>query len=527
MRVPILVTMMCGVGACLDTSPEDELRALPFVEVLGLSKDAQIEAREDVTVLLSGAIRQVVEDWPISVETEGGLLVASTGQVAQDGARIDVHPADVWPLGATLVIDVRAGFEDAVGRALRVPDEGLLRFSTARPERDRTECEVVAPTPGGSFAVNLKLVVLRCLGADANADAKTDVDGDVDARPPEPMWLASESDPGDRGRLVYERSAEGGLALYRIAAEGHRCAGLCPSTTYQVQVEVPPWRIVSGKRGQIVTSSVADTIAPAVVQGTLHELDERPSIDLQASEDVVFSGYLKLLPSTVSSVEVPLNSAVVPAPRGRLVAPASLPNRQAYEMVVWAEDLAGHRADAVKIEGVTGAALDVSISEVVVAPLRDWGDSVGGGVPFDGRPGTGAVTSADAWIELVNEGDEVVDLVERDVVLSVRDGTPSLTHVADAPALYFGSGGDVHAWSPGEALVVRPRGDASKVNVRIDVLSGDRVLDTMALGPGGDHPGGRPPDTVHESVARDAFGRFRWCVPSPGDAGPAQVCMPL
>ncbi|MBK8013244.1 MAG: hypothetical protein IPK13_18050 [Deltaproteobacteria bacterium] len=510
-----------GAAGCLDPYPaSDDLGPSPAVEIVGLVKDTSVEAHEGVTLLLSGAVRLVAEDWPISVETEGGLVIDSTGQLGHDNSRIEIHPVDAWPLGATLSVHVESGFEDAGGHVLRAPEGEHLRFATRDPEAERTVCEVVSPTPGRSAPVNLRLVVVRCSGLDPDGSRSW-------ASLPETVSLASMSDPIDRGPLVHERSDESGLSVYRVGVEGRRCEGLCPSTTYQIQVAAPGWEVASGSRGQIVTSSVTDASWPTFVQSRLRAHDDRPSIDIEASEDVVYLGYLTIPGPSGAAQEIPLASALTPARHGRLVSTIALPSRQAYEMVVWVEDLAGHRADTMQIPGVTGGRLAVSISEVVVAPLRDWGDSAGGGVPFDSQPGTGTVTSSDEWVELINQGDEVVDLVDRDVVLSVSDGTPSLTHLADAPALYFGSGGHVHAWFPGEALVVRPQGDAAKQDVRIDVLGGDRVLDTVALGHGGDHPGGGPPDAVHESIARDAFGRFRWCVPSPGDAGPARVCKPL
>jgi hypothetical protein len=43
----------------------------------------------------------------------------------------------------------------------------------------------------------------------------------------------------------------------------------------------------------------------------------------------------------------------------------------------------------------------IVITEMVLAPVRDWNDSSGGnGTPFDGTPGTGTVDQDDVWIEI-------------------------------------------------------------------------------------------------------------------------------
>jgi hypothetical protein len=52
----------------------------------------------------------------------------------------------------------------------------------------------------------------------------------------------------------------------------------------------------------------------------------------------------------------------------------------------------------------------VLINEVVVEPMLDWSDSLGGdGIPFNSAPGTGVPNTADQWVEITNIGG-LVDL---------------------------------------------------------------------------------------------------------------------
>ncbi|MGF1509175.1 MAG: hypothetical protein ACFB9M_06685 [Myxococcota bacterium] len=179
-------------------------------------------------------------------------------------------------------------------------------------------------------------------------------------------------------------------------------------------------------------------------------------------------------------------------------------------------DLAGQKTAIEPVDVDLPEPVRVRISEIVATPLRDWNDSESAGVPFDAWPGSGAVTETDEWVELINEGHQPIDLARTLLELRAIDGTPSITEIRSAPGLYFGSSGNPSAWAPGEALVVRPRGALSSTGLSIEVWSGPYLLDRVLLGEGAMHPGGSPPDTLHESVAWTGFG-FRWCEPTPGD----------
>jgi len=186
-------------------------------------------------------------------------------------------------------------------------------------------------------------------------------------------------------------------------------------------------------------------------------------------------------------------------------------------------DLSGNEVRLGPLELVPGPVLRVELTELVASPLRDWGDSEPSGLPFDGSPGHGAVTPTDEWVELVNRGDEL-DLSAVSLELHTVDGTPAVTVLPGAPGAFFGSGGSWARWRPGEALVIRPRGAMSSQDLQLRVQSGSAILDTLPIGEAGVHPGGSPPDAVHEALAKTEGG-WRWCRPTPGDPRPPLECV--
>jgi hypothetical protein len=189
----------------------------------------------------------------------------------------------------------------------------------------------------------------------------------------------------------------------------------------------------------------------------------------------------------------------------------------------WFEDLAGHRTPISPLTFEAPERLRIAVTEVVTTPLRDWGDSEPAGLPFDAWPGGGTVSETDEWVELVNRGDRAIDLTAVPVEVRAVDATPSITVVRGAPGLYFGSGGTLEAWGPGEALVVRLRGNMASRDLGIEVWVGEEPLDAIAIGEGGVADGGAPPDPVHEALAW-AGDAWRWCRPTPGDPRPALQC---
>jgi len=99
----------------------------------------------------------------------------------------------------------------------------------------------------------------------------------------------------------------------------------------------------------------------------------------------------------------------------------------------------------------------VLISEIVVDPQADHGDSSGGnGIPFDGLPGTGTIGSTDEYIELYNGSEDSVNLTGWSLLMA--DGT-DVTQALDQASL-FSLGGSVTEFQSGEFLVFgNPDGD--------------------------------------------------------------------
>lgn len=99
----------------------------------------------------------------------------------------------------------------------------------------------------------------------------------------------------------------------------------------------------------------------------------------------------------------------------------------------------------------------VLISEIVVDPQADHGDSSGGnGIPFDATPGTGTIGSTDEYIELYNGSENSVNLTGWSLLMA--DGT-DVTQSLDQASL-FSLGGTVTEFQSGEFLVVgNPDGD--------------------------------------------------------------------
>ncbi|RMH43961.1 MAG: hypothetical protein D6689_03695 [Deltaproteobacteria bacterium] len=153
----------------------------------------------------------------------------------------------------------------------------------------------------------------------------------------------------------------------------------------------------------------------------------------------------------------------------------------------------------------------VLINEVVVYPLRDWNDSDGFGMPYDGEPGHGIITSVDEFVELYNAGTAPVDL--RAWTLEMIDESPETTVLGAHPSIVATPGSTVAALQPGHYLVVgNPRGFSS-TDVFV-VLRDDagRVVDDVEIGgnngaadPEGDGSGDGAPDGIGNGLGRGVF----------------------
>ncbi|MEL7371022.1 MAG: hypothetical protein AAFN74_19030, partial [Myxococcota bacterium] len=276
-----------------------------------------------------------------------------------------------------------------------------------------------------------------------------------------------------------------------------------------------------GIRGQIATSTAADTEAPRL---EFIEVDVWPGeleIRWASSKPVRLNARL-LGPDAESETVIGLGRS------GRWRWPVVLIAGATYDLTITAFDLTDRRVVGLERQLIGPATVQVSLTEIVSTPRSDWGDSEPRGRPFDSSPGRGTVSSADEWIEMVNTSEQPIDIEAVGLRLRTIDQTPSETLVDLAPALNFGDGGTVNVWRPGEALVVRARGEMSRAPLVVEVWAGALLLDRVVLGDtaDADHPGGSPPDLVREAVAKDVNGRWRWCRPSPGDPGPNLSCEP-
>lgn len=181
-------------------------------------------------------------------------------------------------------------------------------------------------------------------------------------------------------------------------------------------------------------------------------------------------------------------------------------------------DLSDNCGAPVEIPFQVPEIIQARFTELVTTPLRDWGDSLPRGQPFDPFPGLGSVTDTDEWVEIVHLAPRPVRIQGSGLRIDALDRSPSVTFVEGAAGLYFGGGGSLQEWLPNEPLVVRLRGSMSSTGLTLRLQHGRVLLHQVVLDAtdAGDHPGGAPPDALRESLSFDPSGRLRWCVPSPG-----------
>jgi hypothetical protein len=469
-----------------------------------------------IAILLSEPAMLAVPEFPIAVRRSTGDPVDSNISFGASGYEIDVRPSPTWPMGDTLEIVIAAGLVGRSGLPLVLPNRPIS-FSTAVQTSSTTGVDprpaplqgpsmlvIRAPTPGTQCPMNLATVT-------------------VELSPPVEIQQIFLVDSATRIPAVVESSLDGTM-LARLPRFAGACAPLCPSTKYRVEVADPSIAIaVDGPRGEVMTSTSSDDAPPSVTATSAVFQSEQLIVTIQADEPVLLRGTVR----TSSAVFIPLLFPLLPKASVLGSPVGELPSDSEVTIEVSGEDVAGNALADVVMPFHTPARIEVMISEAVPHPLHDWNHSDGVGVPFDDHPGTGAVTSADQWVELVNLSTFPVDLTAAGIVLRVLDETPTDTELDAAPEYYFGDGGSVTSWWPGEALVLHPKGTMSKRGFVLIVVIGDRELDRVGVGDvsGAVSQTTTPPDMAHEALGRTAVGDWKWCLPTPGDPAPDSQCL--
>lgn len=487
---------------CLPVRPEDP--ALAAVEVLGLRPSSDVGPTDPVSIALSEPVSSAQGRWPITVRAEQGVLAPEVS-LAAGGVDIVLTPREPWPPGQRISVELGTGLLDQSGRVVVVPSDPLI-FETMVEPLHAPEVGLRYPPLGRDVPLNLRWIALTSSGFD-----------------PPPRFVALERDT-QRISAEVMRVGAGGLLLARLPQHHAACDPLCPDTKYSIAVEGDATGSPSA-RGAIHTATIADAIAPTVTATRVVFDGDRVTLEVEASEPVLLGARMIAGDGTETPIELPLVAAacvfVEPGPE-------MLEPELDYTFIVEGEDIAGNALPRLEVALRTPPRVEVEINELVPSPFHDWNDSDGIGSAFDARPGAGAVTDSDEWIELVNRSDAPIDLGTAGLVLRTRDTSPTETVLSSVSPIYFGDGGSRLAWWPGEAIVFHPRGSIAQRGFTLELASGTRTLDRVVVGDAEDAVAlsGGPPSLEHEALARDASGRFRWCAPSPGDPLPAEDCDP-
>ena len=495
-RVPsiaLVLTSLCG--GCPTALEIDG----PFVptEVLAVRPRSDVGPTDVVQIVANQPLALEADRWPVQVVDMQGRLQLVTVTPSEDRAALDLEPVERWGADQRMEVVIGEGIVGPDGTPLRF-DASQLVFSTRAAQSSTvTVVSVRSPRRGRLAPLNLERVVVSLSPPDGAVDHVRLVAHQHELSVPLSTYL-----PG--GPRVAE--------LPRFLGP---CEPLCPSTVYRVRV--PGTEQLAGI---FATSTVTDHRQPELTLSDLVMEGDTLRVEIRADEPVFLGGTI-----TAEGQEPILMVGPTSAVRsGWVVSAAPLAPGTAYRGSVYGRDLAGLQARSVTVTATSPPDARVMLTEVVPAPVRDWGDSDLAGEPFDETPGTGSVSDADEWLEIVNQSDTVIDLDTAGLVVQVLDSSPSVTHLPNAPAMRVVGG---RPWRPGEALVLRPRGAIAQGEFIVEIYAGSRLLDRLVVGdrPGAQHHGGRPPDVIHESLARDAAGRWRWCKPTPGDPLAPEDCL--
>ncbi|MEE2901282.1 MAG: hypothetical protein VYC39_03090 [Myxococcota bacterium] len=319
---------------------------------------------------------------------------------------------------------------------------------------------------------------------------------------------------------VAERLGAGRYAVKLRSGAGF-CAGLCEEVEYEIWAEFADEVVSTGL--SLRTSSVADEVAPTLAIKDISVGSDDIKISVTSNEPVLAMGRIKS--ALDSAVELRTTQYFL----GGLVLSnsTSLAPGTAFQGEIEFWDLSGNQEYYDTGLFTTAERLEVEITELLPTPLKDWNDSETNGEPLDPFPGKGTVSSADEWIELVNRSSLPIDIRKTDLYVRVIDSRPSETSIRTAPATFLLDKQEQAIWLPNTALVLRLRGEMNQTDVVVQVFQGARLLDEVVIGKDIDsvHFGGRTPRPDFESIAKDEFGDWRWCVPSPGGATRRADCL--
>ncbi len=444
-----------------------------------------------VTILWSPGL--FLEDEPkVSIEDR---IINTVVEHQPNGVRL--LPAPRWPSNATVTVDL-----GGLATASSVEADGWqVVFNTDWDESEgwiEPEVMIRRPVPSSVAPSNLKWLAVAGVDPLVSELVLRSAEGyEVRARSEDKRWGPSIFDVLDGA-----------------------CAAPCAPQRLRLVV---PDRVALGPRGEVLTGSVPDLSPPVLRHLGVEVVPGRLEIAAVYSEIVRVRGLWRHLTGVGGARMVAVG---LPSHEVRLRQEGQPPRDVDIYVEIIAEDLGGQVVTTSTVVR-TPPPLSLRIQELVPTPRRDWGDSEPNGQPFDPWPGWGTVSSADEWIELVNDGNEILRLQDLGLQIRVKDNSPSVTLVATAPALWWGDGGSLEAWYPGEALVVRPLGAMDQRGLRVELWAGEIEVDALwvAAIPGAHHPGGQPPDWVHESIARSADGQVRWCRPTPGNPLPTMDCV--
>jgi hypothetical protein len=475
----------------------------------GVAADAPVAVALSEPVMLAG------NEYPVSLKRTTGAQVDAKIDLSAAGDEIDLVPILGWPVDEVIEIDIGPGFVSDSGAPLVVSPMALefdtvssttAPAMTAAPPMATTASMIVrSPVPGQQAPYNLAYVSVVVSPASA-AQGLQHVD------------LASE-----HGRTTaYVVGAGDGVLLAMLPMSSGPCEPLCPNGLYHVTTEGDAIQAIDGPRGEVATSSIADLVPPVLTSSTVLIEGDQLAFDLTFSEPVLLRGMFR----TANGTPMPLVLPVVASDEIHIEPGARLMPSSRYTFSIDGVDLANNALSSIEIDAQTPPRIEAQIDQIVPTPLHDWNHSDGSGVPFGPYPGTGTVSSADEWVQLVNLSAQAIDLTTAGLVLRVVDSSTTETALGSISAIYFGDGGSVTSWWPGEAVVFHPKGTMSKRGFAIELILGSRLLDRVSVGDVDNAVSSSttPPDDAHEALTKTASGDWRWCVPQPGDPVPGNDC---